>query len=110
MRRLSPWLLWAEAGKFPIVVIHEQHANDMLTIRQVTTRLLKEQTKQAKQTHDGEFTLPDFKKIERLDELATAKLSEIVRHSTLKDRGWRGYDEREVAAARELLSQNGIER
>ncbi|CCC08864.1 unnamed protein product [Sordaria macrospora k-hell] len=79
-------------------------------LKLVTTRLLKEQTKQAKQTHDGEFTLPDFKKIERLDELATAKLSEIVRHSTLKDRGWRGYDEREVAVARELLSQNGIER
>ncbi|KAK3501858.1 hypothetical protein B0T13DRAFT_510382 [Neurospora crassa] len=79
-------------------------------LKLVTTRLLKEQAKQAKQTDDGEFTLPDLKTIERLDELATAKLSEIVRHSTLKDRGWRGYDEREVAAARELLSQNGIER
>ncbi|KAK3350657.1 hypothetical protein B0H65DRAFT_95108 [Neurospora tetraspora] len=79
-------------------------------LKLVTTRLLKEQAKQAKQTDDGEFTLPDSKTIERLDELATAKLSEIVRHSTLKDRGWRGYDEREVAAARELLSQNGIER
>ncbi|EAA29958.1 hypothetical protein GE21DRAFT_7049 [Neurospora crassa] len=79
-------------------------------LKLVTTRLLKEQAKQAKQTDDGEFTLPDPKTIERLDELATAKLSEIVRHSTLKDRGWRGYDEREVAAARELLSQNGIER
>ncbi|KAJ4413383.1 Inositol phosphatase SIW14 [Neurospora sp. IMI 360204] len=79
-------------------------------LKLVTTRLLKEQAKQAKQTDDGEFTLPDPKTIERLDELATAKLSEIVRHSTLKDRGWRGYDDGEVAAARELLSQNGIER
>ncbi|KAK1783423.1 hypothetical protein QBC45DRAFT_388521 [Copromyces sp. CBS 386.78] len=79
-------------------------------LKLVTTSLLKEQAKQAKQTDDGEFTLPDSKTIERLDELATVKLSEIVRHSTLKDRGWRGYDEREVAAARELLSQNGIER
>ncbi|KAK3402739.1 hypothetical protein B0T20DRAFT_343976 [Sordaria brevicollis] len=78
-------------------------------LKLVTTRLLKEQAKQAK-TDEGEFTLPEPRTIQRLDELATAKLSEIVRHSSLKDRGWRGYDEREVAAARELLSQNGIER
>lgn len=79
-------------------------------LKLVTTKLLKEQAKQAKQTDDGEFTLPEPRTIQRLDELATAKLSEIVRHSSLKDRGWRGYDESEVAAARELLSQNGIER
>lgn len=50
--------------------------------------------------------------IERLNELATAKLSEIVRRNGAQERAWRGYDEAEIKAARELLSKEspGIER
>jgi len=71
--------------------------------------------KTAKEPEDGEFSLPDRGTIERLNELATAKLSEIIRHNTAGDRGWRGYDKLEVAAARELLAEetsavSGIER
>lgn len=84
-------------------------------LKLVTTRLLKDPaTKSTKQTDEDEFTLPDVRTIERLNELATAKLAEIVRRNTAKEEGWRGYDEREVAAAQELLSQDvaasGIER
>ncbi|KAK3373780.1 hypothetical protein B0T24DRAFT_274470 [Lasiosphaeria ovina] len=75
-------------------------------LKLVTARLLKESGKPAKQNDEGGLRLPDTSTIERLNELATAKLSEIVRHSTAGDRGWRGYDEVEVAAARELLSED----
>lgn len=84
-------------------------------LKLVTTRLLKASEKPSNQSDEGEFALPDTKTIERLDELATAKLSEIVRRATAQEAGWRGYDKLEVAAARELLSEetsalSGIER
>ena len=71
---------------------------------QVSKKLLNDGVKAAKQTDDGDFVLPDTHTIERLNELATAKLAEIVRHSAANDRGWRGYSEAEIAAARELLA------
>lgn len=82
-------------------------------LKLVTKTILKDAAKPAKQSDDGDFSLPDTRTIERLDELATAKLAEIVRHSSAQDRGWRGYDAAEVAAARELLSEDassGIKR
>ncbi|KAK4203289.1 hypothetical protein QBC40DRAFT_167224 [Triangularia verruculosa] len=82
-------------------------------LKLVTKRLLKDNTKPAGKVDDEDFTLPDSSTIERLNELATAKLAEIVRHSSAQDRGWKGYDAAEVAAARELLSEDapsGIER
>lgn len=48
----------------------------------------------------------DTVSIERLNELATAKLSEIVRRSASGEIGWRGYDQAEVIAARALLDQD----
>ncbi|KAK3326456.1 hypothetical protein B0H66DRAFT_530461 [Apodospora peruviana] len=84
-------------------------------LKLVTTKLLNDTAKPSRQAEEDEFALPDVGTIERLNELATAKLSEIVRHSTAQDRGWRGYDAAEVAAAKELLSKDaaavsGIER
>ncbi|KAK4228272.1 TPR repeat protein oca3 [Podospora fimiseda] len=75
-------------------------------LKLVTGTILKDSGKPAKLTDEGDFVLPDTKTIERLNELATAKLAEIVRHSTAQDRGWRGYSAAEVAAARELLSED----
>ncbi len=49
--------------------------------------------------------LPDTATVERLNEMATAKLSEIVRRSTAQEQHWQGYDASEIAAARELLSK-----
>jgi ER membrane protein complex subunit 2 len=77
-------------------------------------KLLKGAATPERGVEDGEFQLPEAKTVERLDELATAKLSEIIRRSTAQERGWRGYDKLEVAAARELLveetSASAIER
>lgn len=75
-------------------------------LKLVSRRLLSDGAKAARQTDDSEFALPDTNTIERLNELATAKLSEIVRHSAASDRDWRGYSEAEIAAARELLADD----
>jgi hypothetical protein len=53
-----------------------------------------------------DFAIPTPATVERLNELATAKLSEIIRRYSARERQWRGYDEAEIAAARELLSQD----
>lgn len=47
----------------------------------------------------------DFKTVERLNETATAKLSEIIRRSASGEAGWEGYDSAEVIAAKELLNR-----
>lgn len=102
MRRLSSGILRAETGE----TLVNQRPRCQLTRLQVSKKLLDGGAKAAKQTEDSEFALPDTNTLERLNELATAKLSEIVRHSAAHDRGWRGYSEAEVAAARELLSED----
>lgn len=51
----------------------------------------------------GELPLPSTESIQKLHELATAKLSEIVRRITAEEPGWTAYDVAEVIAARELL-------
>ncbi|CAK7198282.1 Inositol phosphatase SIW14 [Sporothrix eucalyptigena] len=51
-----------------------------------------------------DFALPDTATVQRLAQLATEKLSEIVRRYTAKEAHWSGYDEAEIAAARELLA------
>lgn len=67
--------------------------------------MLKESSKFSKQTDSEDFAFPTTASIERLNEKATEKLSEIVRRSTAKENGWCGYDESELAATRELLAK-----
>jgi hypothetical protein len=43
--------------------------------------------------------------VERLNETATSKLSEIIRKYTAKDEGYQGYDQAEIIAAQELLNR-----
>lgn len=59
-----------------------------------------------KATDVDDFIVPTTPTVEKLNELATEKLSEIVRRYTAKERHWRGYDEAEIAAARELLAKD----
>ncbi|KAK3685414.1 hypothetical protein B0T22DRAFT_217117 [Podospora appendiculata] len=75
-------------------------------LKLVTSEVLGDSAGSTKQNGADEFSLPDPATIERLNELATAKLSEIVRHAAARDPGWCGYDELEVAAARELLTKD----
>ena len=52
---------------------------------------------------------PSLKTVQRLDELATRKLAEIVRRHASGHEGWGGHEEAEVIAARELLAR-GVEK
>jgi hypothetical protein len=55
---------------------------------------------------DAAFPTPDLKTVERLNETATAKLSEIVRRSMGGEVGWGGFDQAEVIAAKALLNSD----
>jgi len=54
---------------------------------------------------EGTLQTPDVRTVERLNELATAKLAEIVRRNTSQEVGWQGYDDAEIIAAKELLDR-----
>lgn len=68
-----------------------------------------------KTTTDQILTLPSKEldaqrksTVQRLNELATTKLSLIVRKALSKQAGWTGYDKREIAAAQQLLDQSTL--
>lgn len=71
----------------------------------MTSRALKESSLTSKPIDQESFSFPSRATLEKLDEKATEKLSEIVRRNGAKEKGWCGYDESEVAAARDLLSK-----
>lgn len=77
-------------------------------LKLVTSRVLKDPSKYTKQTDSGDFSFPSTATIEKLDEKATEKLSEIVRRGTANEKGWSGYDETELTAAQELLSEESF--
>lgn len=49
---------------------------------------------------------PTMEVVERLNELATVKLAEIIRKFSTGDSEWIGYEEAEVIAVRELLDRD----
>lgn len=55
------------------------------------------------QKNDADLPIQDMKTLESLNQLATAKLHEIVRHGIARDAGWEGYDSAELIAAQALL-------
>lgn len=56
---------------------------------------------------DEDFPTPSLKTVQKLKELATKHLAEIVRKHNAKASGWEGYDGAEIAAARALLDKDG---
>ncbi|KAI1319885.1 tetratricopeptide [Xylariaceae sp. FL0255] len=73
-------------------------------LKLATQQLLKQPSQKAsKQTDSEEWTVPDSTTLQKLDELATSKLAEIVRRKSSGEKDWQGYDEAEIIAARELL-------
>lgn len=77
-------------------------------LKLVTSKVLNEPAKFNKQTDADDFAFPSTAIVERLAEKATQKLSEIVRHGTTKEKGWSGYDDTEITAAQELLSEESF--
>ena len=62
--------------------------------------------KPPKQADDEEMAISPKETLEALNEKATKKLAEIVRRHGGGEPLWQGYDEAEVVAVRELLSEN----
>lgn len=46
--------------------------------------------------------------MEQLNELATAKLAEIIRRNTSQEIGWQGYDDGEIVSAKELIDRDTV--
>lgn len=71
--------------------------------------LLPDHSKPAPSSSDpifGDLAPPSISAVQKLHELATSKLAEIVRRGSAKEPGWGGYDEAELIAARELLDRD----
>lgn len=54
----------------------------------------------------GDLAPPSIDSVKKLSELATSKLAEITRRSASGEKGWDGYSEAELIAARELLDRD----
>ncbi|KAM0496205.1 hypothetical protein D7B24_001025 [Verticillium nonalfalfae] len=78
-------------------------------LKLVTDKLLKDDSKSAKQPDADDWSPPDEATVHKLRELATKKLSEIVRRKDAGEKSWQGYSESEVAAARDLLSKESAD-
>ena len=70
--------------------------------------LLTESSSSSKRNNDeDDISPPRLQSVKKLEELATAKLGEMVRLYSASKPGQSGYDEAEVIAARELLDRDG---
>lgn len=83
-------------------------ANDL----QVTSRLLAtlSSSKKSQQSSadpiTGDLAPPTIESVKNLNALGTSKLAEIVRRSSSGEKGWDGFSESELIAARELLNRD----
>ena len=62
-------------------------------------------SKKRSEQDDEDIPIPSLSSVQKLDEIATKKLGEIVRDFANSKKGQSGYDEAEVIAAKELLSR-----
>ena len=72
---------------------------------QSTSRLMSNYPKANKKQKDDDLDLPlpGIQTLQKLNQLATAKLAEIVRRGVAREAGWEGYDSAELIAAQALL-------
>lgn len=78
-------------------------------LKLATGKLLSIYPKASKQQKgDTSIVVPELKTVQALHELATAKLSEIVRRGLAREAGWEGYDAAELIAARALLDKDVV--
>lgn len=84
----------------------DNYLRGLYGLKLTTKQLLGEPQKAPKQTESGGLSLPNPATLQQLDELATEKLAEITRRYSAGERGWQGYDEAEIAAARALLEND----
>ncbi|KAL1591449.1 Inositol phosphatase SIW14 [Paraconiothyrium brasiliense] len=69
--------------------------------------LLSESSGSKRNAEEDDVVPPRPQSVKKLEEIATAKLGQIVRQYSASTQGRSGYDEAEVIAARELLDRDG---
>lgn len=69
--------------------------------------LLSESPGSKRNADDDDIAPPKLQSVKKLEEIATAKLGEIVRLYSGSKQGQSGYHEAEIIAARELLDRDG---
>lgn len=74
-------------------------------LKRVTDRILAN-GRGSKERPEDSFGLPERKVVESLNEVATAKLSEIARRNAANEKSWQGYSASEIAAVRALLEKS----
>lgn len=79
--------------------------NSLKELMASSTKELQQVTRDL-QAEEG-YDMPSLSTVEKLNELATKKLAEIVRRGSMGENGWEGYAEAELIAARELLDRDG---
>ncbi|KAJ9630477.1 Inositol phosphatase SIW14 [Taxawa tesnikishii (nom. ined.)] len=81
-------------------------------LKLTTSRLLETLNKTSKpasassNAQGGDLAPPTLSSVQRLNELSTSKLAEIIRRSSAGEKGWDGYDQAEIIATRELLDRD----
>ncbi|ROT43129.1 tetratricopeptide repeat protein [Sodiomyces alkalinus F11] len=78
-------------------------------LKLATGKLLKDPPKVSMHAESGDWIPPDTTTTEKLNELATKKLAEIVRRNLAGEPLWQGYKPSEIAAARELLEKDSAD-
>lgn len=90
----------------------ECYISKMLIHLQSTTKLLdvlassKKPQQASSNPVTGDLAPPSITAVTKLNEIATAKLGEIVRRSASGEKGWNGYNQAEIIAARELIDND----
>jgi signal transduction protein with GAF and PtsI domain len=69
--------------------------------------LLSESSGSKRNAEEDDVVPPKPQSVKKLEEIATAKLGEIVRQFGASKQGQSGYYEAEIIAARELLNRDG---
>lgn len=88
------------------VELCEDYLRGYYGLKKVTDQLLAESVKGKQKNESDVFVVPDQKKVEKLNQLATKKLAEVVRRNQAGEPLWQGYSASEIAAANELLAKS----
>jgi len=91
------------------IELNDSYLRGFYGLKLTTDRLLTLQAPKRNNNDSSpeDLPLPSTTTIQKLHELATHKLAEIVRRGSAKEPGWGGYEEAEVIAVRELLDRDG---
>jgi hypothetical protein len=92
--------------------LNESYLRGFYGLKLVSKTLIPFLTNSDHGNSKDETSPPKLATVQKLEQLATSKLGEIIRNYSAGNKGWTGYDEAEVIAARELLDRDaaGVQR